>query len=74
VFIKVLAGAAAIVTAIVIAGVSGLLFYVWPTGFHDQQLAITPEVLQRLRSLNQSINSAPIPPPSILGRCMKANG
>lgn len=60
-FIKVLAGAAALVAAIVIAGVSGLLFYVWPTGFHDQQLAITPEVLQRLRSLKSEHKFGPDP-------------
>lgn len=60
-FIRILAGIAALVTAIVIGGVSGLTFYVWPTGLHDQKLAITPEVIQHLRSLKSEHKFGPDP-------------
>ena len=50
-FIKIFASAVLVVAAMVLAGGSGLIFYVWPTGFHDEKLAITPEVMQSLRGL-----------------------
>jgi len=37
--------------ALVYAGVSGLLFQIWPTSLHDQALNVSPEVTQRLRLL-----------------------
>lgn len=39
------------VAALIAGGLSGLSFYLWPTGFNDHQLAITPAVIQRLQSL-----------------------
>lgn len=36
---------------VLIAGLSGVSFRVWPTGVNDYKLTVTPEVLQRLRSL-----------------------
>ncbi|GJI92547.1 hypothetical protein RugamoR1_57100 [Rugamonas sp. R1(2021)] len=50
-FLKIFAGAILAVMTIVLAGVYGLTFYVWPTGFNDEKLAVTPEVMQRLRTL-----------------------
>jgi len=59
-FIKILASAVALVVyVIVVAGTSGLSFYVWPTGFNDQQLAITPAVIERLRSLQSEHKFGP---------------
>lgn len=37
--------------AILFAGLSSLSFHIWPTGFNDYKLSVTPAVLQRLRSL-----------------------
>ncbi len=50
-FFKIFVSAVLLVITIVLAGTYGLTFYVWPTGIHDEKLAITPEVTQRLRSL-----------------------
>lgn len=50
-FLKIFAGALLFVMTIVLAGMYGLTFYVWPTGFNDEKLIVTPEVMQRLRSL-----------------------
>lgn len=50
-FIKILASLIVFVATVVFAGISGLTFYVWPTGFHDEKLAVTPEVMKRLHSL-----------------------
>jgi hypothetical protein len=58
-FIKILASAVAFVVAVIVAGTSGLSFYVWPTGFNDQQLAITPAVIDRLRSLQSEHKFGP---------------
>jgi hypothetical protein len=50
-FLKILAGIVISFAVIVAAGLSGLGFYVWPTGFNDHELSITPDVVERLRSL-----------------------
>lgn len=59
--IRILAGTIALVAALVVAGVSGLTFYFWPTGLHDQQLNVTPDVIQRLRSLQAEHKFGPDP-------------
>lgn len=42
----------ALVGALVVAaGVSGVTFFVWPTGVADRSLAVTPKVLDALRTL-----------------------
>lgn len=48
---KALASIVMVFVLILIAGLSGLSFQVWPTGYNDYKLTVTPEVLQRLRSL-----------------------
>lgn len=50
-FLKICAGIVIVVAAAVMAGLSGLSFYLWPTGVNDHTLSITPDVLERLRSL-----------------------
>ncbi|MHA4866427.1 DUF4844 domain-containing protein [Duganella sp. PWIR1] len=57
--IKILASVVAFVAAVIVAGTTGLSFYVWPTGFNDQQLAITPAVIERLRSLQSEHKFGP---------------
>jgi hypothetical protein len=44
---------------ILLAGLSGLSFRVWPTGFNDYKLTVTPEVLHRLRSLQSERKFGP---------------
>lgn len=58
-FIRILGSVAVFVVAIVVAGISGLTFLVWPTGFHDQKLTITPAVIQRLRALQSENKFGP---------------
>ncbi|WP_199240554.1 hypothetical protein [Duganella dendranthematis] len=58
-FIKIMAGIAGLVATIVVAGVSGLSFYLWPTGFYDHELAITPQVIQQLRDLQSEHKFGP---------------
>jgi hypothetical protein len=48
---KIFAGILITFAGILIAGLSGLSFYVWPTGFNDYKLAVTPDVVRRLRNL-----------------------
>ncbi|MYN44718.1 DUF4844 domain-containing protein [Pseudoduganella sp. FT93W] len=43
----------------VVAGMYGLTFYVWPTGFNDEKLNVTPELIQRLRSLQSEHKFGP---------------
>lgn len=50
-FLKIFVGAILLVVTIVFAGMYGLTFYVWPTGLSDEKLAVAPEVMQRLRTL-----------------------
>lgn len=50
-FTRIVLVVVAFAVAIYWAGVSGLSFYVWPTGIGDHKLAVTPEVLQHLQSL-----------------------
>ncbi len=59
--LRVLAGAILLLTIIVLAGVSGGTFYVWPTGLHDRKLNITPDVIQRLRGLQSEHKFGPDP-------------
>ncbi|SHM64365.1 protein of unknown function [Duganella sacchari] len=56
-----LAAVAAFIAAVVFAGCTGLIFYVWPTGLIDHKLAITPEVIQRLRDLQSERKFEPDP-------------
>lgn len=50
-FLKILSGIVILVVAIVATGLSGLAFYIWPTSVNDHKLSLTPDVIQRLRSL-----------------------
>lgn len=50
-FLKIFTGAILLVVTIVFSGMYGLTFYVWPTGFSDEKLAVTPEVMKRLHTL-----------------------
>jgi hypothetical protein len=56
---KALASIVIVFVLILIAGLSGLNFRVWPTGFNDYKLTVTPEVLQRLRSLQSERKFGP---------------
>lgn len=58
-FIKILASVILFFVAIVVAGTSGLAFYVWPTGIQDKELTVTPEVIQRLRNLQREHKFGP---------------
>lgn len=57
--IKILASVVAVVAAVIVAGITGLSFYVWPTGLNDQKLTITPAVIERLRSLQSEHKFGP---------------
>lgn len=50
-FMKVLAAMIAIAALVLVLGLSGALFLIWPTSFPDQSLRITPEVLAELQAL-----------------------
>lgn len=56
---KALASIVIVFVLILIAGLSGFSFRVWPTGFNDYKLTVTPEVLQRLRSLQSERKFGP---------------
>lgn len=56
---KAFASIVIVFVLILIAGLSGLSFRVWPTGFNDYKLTMTPEVLQRLRSLQSERKFGP---------------
>jgi membrane glycosyltransferase len=56
---KSLASIVIVFVLILIAGLSGLTFRVWPTGFNDYKLTVTPEVLQRLHSLQSERKFGP---------------
>jgi hypothetical protein len=56
---KTFASIVIVFVLILIAGLSGLSFRVWPTGFNDYELTVTPEVLQRLRSLQSERKFGP---------------
>lgn len=56
---KVFASIVMAVVAIIIAGLSGLSFHLWPTGFNDYKLTLTPEVLQGLRNLQSERKFGP---------------
>ncbi len=49
--IKILAAVVICAALIVVAGWTGLLFYVWPTNVADHSLNITPEVIGELKKL-----------------------
>ncbi|MYM33327.1 DUF4844 domain-containing protein [Duganella sp. FT94W] len=49
--IKIFTSVVLVIAVILLAGVYGLTFYVWPTSLHDEKLMVTPEVMQSLRSL-----------------------
>jgi hypothetical protein len=58
-FLKILASIAIALALIVVAGLSGLSFYVWPTNFNDHKLSITPDVVERLRKLQSERKFGP---------------
>jgi len=58
-FLKIFVAAILLGITIVFAGVNGITFYVWPTGFNDEKLAVTPEVILRLRTLQLEHKFAP---------------
>ena len=57
--LRIFAIVAITVALIVGAGLSGISFYVWPTGINDQNLAITPDVIQRLQVLKAESKFGP---------------
>jgi len=57
--VKIFASILIALVAILIAGLSGLSFYAWPTGFNDYRLSVTPEVLQGLRNLESERKFGP---------------
>lgn len=50
-FIRLFAIILLTLAAIVVAGVSGLTFRLWPTAIPDRPVALTPAMLQQLRDL-----------------------
>lgn len=56
---KALASILIVFVLTLIAGLSGLSFRAWPTGFNDYKLTVTPAVLQRLRSLQSERKFVP---------------
>jgi hypothetical protein len=56
---KAFASIVIVFVLILIAGLSGLSFRVWPTGFNDYKLTVTPEVLQHLCSLQSERKFGP---------------
>lgn len=58
-FLKILAKIAIAFAVIVVASLSGLSFYVWPTCFNDHKLSVTPELIQRLRTLQSEHKFGP---------------
>lgn len=44
---------------LIAAGSTGLSFYLWPTGVNDYRLSITPDVIERLRTLQAERKFAP---------------
>lgn len=57
--LKMLALIVAAVAVFVVAGLSGVSFYFWPTGFNDYKLSTTPDVIQRLRTLQSERKFGP---------------
>lgn len=60
-FFRIFVSVVLLVVTIVLAGTYGLTFYVWPTGIHNEKLAVTPEVTQRLRRLQLEHKFGPDP-------------
>jgi hypothetical protein len=58
-FLKLLASVVLAFVMMLIAGLSGLSFHVWPTGFNDHKLSVTSAVLQRLRELQSERKFGP---------------
>lgn len=59
--IKILSSIVIVGAVAVFAGLSGLSFYVWPTGFNDYRLNVTRVVVQRLRDLEAERKFGPDP-------------
>ena len=57
--LKILIALSISITAILIAGVSGLYFYIWPTSTNDQSLVITTQVISQLTALKQEKKFGP---------------
>jgi hypothetical protein len=51
IILKVLAALAAAIAFVIISGITGVTFYVWPTGLADHQLAVSPQMLEKLENL-----------------------
>ena len=51
----------ALLAAFVIAGLTGLLFRVWPTSFPDTDLVVTPQVIEELKRLRAEPKFKPDP-------------
>ena len=50
-----------ILLGVVLAGVTGFLFRVWPTSMPDSDLVVTPEVIRNLKSLRAEPKFGPDP-------------
>lgn len=49
----------ALVAAFVVAGITGLLFRVWPTSFPDGNLVVTPKAVEELKQLRAELKFKP---------------
>lgn len=59
--IKILSSVVIVSAVALFAGLSGLSFYVWPTGVNDYKLNVTPAVVQRLHDLEAERKFGPDP-------------
>jgi hypothetical protein len=57
--VKILIGSLAILAVMIWAGVSGVLFFIWPTFWPDQKLVVTAATLEQLLSLRQQPKFTP---------------
>lgn len=51
--LKVFSALGLAIAALLLAGIFGLYFSIWPTGLNDHSLAVTPRVLERLNDLKR---------------------
>ena len=61
IFLKTLGPILLPVSVVVVAGLTGLTFYMWPTTFPDHTLRIIPEIIAELRSLQAERKFSPDP-------------
>lgn len=57
--LKAIAVAVSLVVAVVVFGVTGISFVLWPTSVSDKTLQITPQVLQQLQALKSERKFVP---------------